>query len=769
MLSLFFGQKWCKPGKGPVKSLQYWQAVPQGDYEGSGKDQVDRFLRNVELMGLPRMQRWRYGEVTFRFIVHVAGPKALAHFYLAIPDIRTMGFKTAFQSAFPDMYLVPLEHLPPLPTGSRKQIVTAQGISAKKGVLSVLPHATADASFPLHQLILGMRSRELCEGEQMWLDMVFYPAKNGQLIRKCRKAEKWLTSPVQEPVSLRRIYQEMTTDKQGSRSRIQPIERSIPHNSQLHELRAKKESGHKGLWTSFRLIIASPESRARLQTINIALQAIHSLNHLRFRTVSPKGLLRRVQEGAPTKPLLLLPSELAGWLHLPGNRDEAFEHVEKARSKMIAAPSSLSHGLLIGHSNLPGKQQEIRIPPEILLKHSFLAGTTGSGKTSTLLAMMLDMVEARRRNPQAAGFTFLDPHGGAIRMLLSHIPAAMHDIVHIIPLGQTERPRGLNCFQGERMDAESVTGEFVSTLQQLFPGSRPRAEHYLRNALLSLMHCPPQTVLGISHILLNEAFRSKIIPRLDQHIRHFWTGEFAQIKNVSEHLGPILNKLGALTTYPSSRRMLGQLNSYYPTRKIMDEGRIVLIDGSGCVPDLLKVISSLFLIDYHFACRKRPQHAARPHFFAADEIHLFATGIIEKILAEDRKFGLSLVLATQYLSQLPENIYQAIMGNVGTMILLQLGGPDADRIARWLKPGISATDLMNLPQLDAIVRTKGEGGHVHHFTMKNNPIREGNPALVTQAWAISDARDGRPIDEVEQEIERMYGSKPGGWTRDSGM
>ena len=769
MLSLFLGRKWCKPGKGPVKFLQYWQAVPQSDYAGTGKEQVDRFLRNVELMGLPRMQRWWYGEITFRFIVHVSGSEADVRFYFAVPDIRTMGFRTGFQTAFPGMYLVSLEQLPPLPTGSRKQLVTAQGISAKKGSLSVLPHAAADAAVPLHELIHAMGSRDLREGEQMWLDLVFYPAKNGQLIRRCRRAEKWLTSPTQEPFSLQRIYQEMTMDAKDRSSRIQPIERNGQHNLQLHELQAKKESGCKGLWTSFRLVIASPESRARLQTINVSLQAIRSLNHLYFRATSPKQLMRRVQEGIPTKPILLLPKELAGWLHLPGVRDDAFVHVEKARSKMIAAPSSLSQGLLIGHSNIPGKKQEIRIPAEQMLKHTFLAGTTGSGKTSTLLSMMLDMVEERRRNPQAPGFTFLDPHGGAIRTLLSHIPAAMHDIVHVIPLGPTERPRGLNCFQGEQMDAESVTGEFVSTLQQLFPGSRPRAEHYLRNALLSLMQCPPQTVLGISHILLNEAFRSKIIPHLDLHIRHFWTGEFAQIKNVSEHLGPILNKLGALTTYPSSRRMLGQLKSYYPTRKIMDEGRIVLIDGSGCVPDLLKVISSLFFIDYHFACRKRPQHAARTHFFAADEIHLFATGIIEKILAEDRKFGLSLVLATQYLSQLSENIYQAIMGNVGTMILLQLGGPDAERITRWLKPGISVTDLMNLPQLEAIVRTKGEGGRVHHFTMKNELVREGDSTLVDQAWAVSDARDGRPVDEVERGIERLYGSKPGGWTRDGGM
>lgn len=397
-----------------------------------------------------------------------------------------------------------------------------------------------------------------------------------------------------------------------------------------------------------------PSAASRLSTVNAAAHSLHTLNHLRFLPRSPRRVGKRFAAGSPAGGLLLTTKKLEGWLHLPGTRDDIFAQVEKSRSKLIAASPELSEGIRIGLSNVPGIQQEIRIPTEQLLKHTFLAGMTGAGKTSTLLSVMLSMAQDRRRFPQEApGFTFLDPHGGAIKTLLSHIPADMHDIIHLIPLGPTERPRGFNCFQGN-LDAESITGEFVATLQQLFPGSRPRAEHYLRNTLLSLLQCPPQTVLDISQMLLQEKFRQRIIPHLDVHLRHFWTHEFAEIKNVGEHLGPILNKLGALTTYPSSRRMLGQEQSFYPTRKLMDEGRIVLIDGSGCTPDLLKIISSLFFIDYHFTCCKRPQHVSRPHFLLADELHLFATGIIEKILAEDRKFGLSLFLATQYLSQLPE-------------------------------------------------------------------------------------------------------------------
>lgn len=106
------------------------------------------------------------------------------------------------------------------------------------------------------------------------------------------------------------------------------------------------------------------------------------------------------------------------------------------------------------------------------------------------------------------------------------------------------------------------------------------------------------------------------------------------------------------------------------------------------------------------------------------------------------------------------------MGNAGTLMLLQLGGPDADRLAKWLKPQVSAEDLTSLPELEAIMRTKGKGGQVHLFTMKNEPVRLGDLSLVERAWAVSDARDGRDAAEVERNIEQRLSGNRKEWSRD---
>ncbi|MCY9668711.1 ATP-binding protein [Paenibacillus alginolyticus] len=750
MLSFLF-PSWCEPGKGPVKQMQWVEVMPSLDATPMDLARAARFAKQISHLGHPRFKRLRYGQLYFRFLVQCKGPSGQVRLFFSVPDIRWMGFKTAFQTQVSGVYLLPSPE-PVFEAGKRAQTIVAEGRPLYKGALSVVAFLP-EGKDPVNEMIAAMGAGELKAGEEVWLSLTFAPSSKRELQRHVRKAEVWLHSPANEPVSLRGIWREMQTNQ---KERPRQRELTVHQQNVKRSLQCKQGEDEIGLWVGFRVLIRSYSSKARLQTMNDMLQSMRSGNGIVLRPVRGRQTPILFSPGMPSKKLLFTAEELGYWLRIPVYGDLAAAHMQKMHVKIMPTPEGLDTGLFIGKSNVPGVDKGIRMPVNQMLKHAFLAGTTGSGKTSTLLSIMTRMVEDLQKTPdQAPGFTFLDPHGGAIETLLSYIPKSLYPKLHLIPLGHTDRPRGFNLFQAAHTDVrESLTGEFVTTLQQLFPGSRPRAEHYLRNAVLSLLSVPPQTVLGIIDIFFNETYRKKMLPHLDVHLRHFWTDEFAQISNFGEHLGPILNKLGALTTYPTSRRMLGQLHSSINVRQVMDEGQIVLIDGSGCVPDLLKILASLFFIDYHFTCRKRPQHQSRPHFFFADEMHLFATDILTKILAEDRKFGLSLFLATQYLSQLSDRILEAILGNVGTLMLLQLGGPDADKLSRWLKPQVTNVDLMNLAELHAIVRTKGHEGRLELFTIKNEIVPTLHEPWIGEAWAYSDEQDGRSAETVDQEINR---------------
>ena len=63
------------------------------------------------------------------------------------------------------------------------------------------------------------------------------------------------------------------------------------------------------------------------------------------------------------------------------------------------------------------------------------------------------------------------------------------------------------------------------------------------------------------------------------------------------------------------------------------------------------------------------------------------------MLSESRKYGLGIHLTNQYIAQLPENIRNAILGNIGTLITFQIGAPDAEflkkEMARYYSARIS--------------------------------------------------------------------------------
>lgn len=747
--SLF--SSWSEPGYGKHKQTLWFEILPSMGGKSVDLAQASRFAKHLSQLGYPRLLRIRFGQLYFRFLIQCKGPAGRVRMYFSVPNIRKMGFQTGFQTQMQGLYAAPVNS-PMFPRDNLKSTLIAEGFPVYKGALSkatIQPNGN-----PVTEMMTAMGAGVLQSGEEVWLEIAMAPAPKGKLQSDIHRAKEELQSTSYEPFSFQALWREL---KGNSNERGKGRSRELTRFQQqmMNDLASKKAEEEIGMWTGFRTLICSYSAKARLQTMNTMLQSMRRGNGILLRKM--RSGKAHLAVGKPSKRFLLTSEELGHWLQYPSAPDPAANYLNTMQAKMIPAPDGLRQGLYVGKSNIPGQEKDIRLPVNQMLKHAFLAGTTGSGKTSTLLSIMTKMVEDLVRSPeQAAGFTFLDPHGGAIETLLSYIPEKLYPKLHIIPLGPTERPRGFNLFESAHPDVrESLTGEFVTTLQQLFPGSRPRAEHYLRNAVLSLLSVPPQTVLGIMDIFYQETYRRKLLPELDAHLRHFWKDEFANIKNIGDHLGPIVNKLGALTTYPTSRRMLGQHQSSIDTRKVMDEGRIVLIDGSGCVPDLLKIMASLYFIEYHFSCRKRPQHQSKAHFFFADECHLFATDILSKILAEDRKFGLSLFLSTQYLTQLSDRILEAILGNVGTLMLLQLGGPDADKLSRWLKPVIANADLMNLAELHAIVRTKGQQGRVELFTLKNDIVPICHESWIQNAWKHSDEQDGRSIDHVEQEMKRQ--------------
>lgn len=79
------------------------------------------------------------------------------------------------------------------------------------------------------------------------------------------------------------------------------------------------------------------------------------------------------------------------------------------------------------------------------------------------------------------------------------------------------------------------------------------------------------------------------------------------------------------------------------------------------------------------------------------------------MLAELRKYRVSLILANQYLAQLEREVRDAVLGNVGTLVCFRVSADDAAHLARELEPVFESVDLIGLPNYHVYLRLMIDG------------------------------------------------------------
>jgi hypothetical protein len=197
------------------------------------------------------------------------------------------------------------------------------------------------------------------------------------------------------------------------------------------------------------------------------------------------------------------------------------------------------------------------------------------------------------------------------------------------------------------------------------------------------------TLLDLPRLLIDDDYRARLLARcIDAAVRDFWTREFASYNDRfrQEAIAPIQNKIGQLVGNPFIRAIIGQPRSTIDIRHIMDAGQVLIINLSkgrmGAEPAHL--LGALFVSAFAQAAESRaniPQSERRDFTLFVDEFQNFATDSFADILSEARKWGLAMVLSHQFLTQLPETLRQAVLGNVGTLIAFRIGAEDAETLA----------------------------------------------------------------------------------------
>ena len=416
-------------------------------------------------------------------------------------------------------------------------------------------------------------------------------------------------------------------------------------------------------------------------------------NEILFKHASKNALAREIKaysfrEFSPRSILELSMTELATLIHFPGDGDITSPQFKQSRSKTAAAPTEIpEEGTLLGINVHRGIQKKIYITPEDRLRHFYIIGQTGTGKTTLMKNMIIQDIQS------GAGVCMIDPHGTDIEDVLGAIPKEREeDIIYFDPAKQ-DRVVGLNMLEYDYSKPEQktfVVNELFSIFKKLY-GANPESmgpmfEQYFRNATLLVMDDPESgnTLMDISRVMVDASYRRHKLERVKNPVvKQFWTeiatkaGGEASLENVVPY---IVAKFDVFTANDYVRPIIGQQHSAFNFREIMDRRKILLINLSkGRIGEInANLIGMIVVGKLLMAALSRvddPTKSFAPFYLHMDEFQNISTNSISAILSEARKYKLGLTMAHQFIAQLDDSIKDAVFGNVGSLVVFRVG-PD---------------------------------------------------------------------------------------------
>lgn len=376
-------------------------------------------------------------------------------------------------------------------------------------------------------------------------------------------------------------------------------------------------------------------------------------------------------------------------------------------------------------TNFRNQLRKFGIKTDDRRRHMYVIGKTGMGKTTLLENMILSDIYAGH------GCCYVDPHGDTAEKLIDYIPSwRINDVVYFNP-SDIENPIGFNILEAVAPDRKHmVASALMSIFKKIWENVwSARMEYILNNTILALLDTPGSTLLGVNRMLSDKTFRLEIVKNIqDPIVKQFWITEFAayDAKFASEAVAPIQNKIGQFLSSSVIRNIVAQAKSSIDLRAIMDDQKIFIINLSkGRIgEDAMRLLGGMLITKLQVSAMERvdtPEGEREDFYLYVDEFQNFAVESFAGILSEARKYRLNLIMAHQYITQLSEEVRDAVFGNVGTIVTFRVGSPDAVFMENEFMPRFTPEDIINLPKAGVYLKLMIDGVASQPFSASTLP------------------------------------------------
>jgi hypothetical protein len=301
-------------------------------------------------------------------------------------------------------------------------------------------------------------------------------------------------------------------------------------------------------------------------------------------------------------------------------------------------------------------------------KHSFIIGASGSGK-SKLISLLVDRL-SRTALKMNYRVIVIDPHA-SIAEDLRHITER-----RVISFGTQD---STDLFPGAGADLTSAT-ELTATLFKsvLADQFNSRLDRLLRYTLFVLMTAQTMTLENLKRFLTDIEYRTQVVQHVKGYVPHnvvkYFGADFNEIRTqyYETTILPLVTMVDEMQLQPS---LVGESETSL-ARVIQDNFLTVFsLNKVSMGEKVVKTISGLLIQQIFLLAQARA--FGQKLILVIDEVSVVQNPAIAQILAEARKFNMTIILTQQYFGQIEKGLRDAIFANVYNYYTFKVSEEDA--------------------------------------------------------------------------------------------
>ncbi|MEM6819884.1 MAG: type IV secretion system DNA-binding domain-containing protein [Pseudomonadota bacterium] len=512
--------------------------------------------------------------------------------------------------------------------------------------------------------------------------------------------------------------------------------------------------------TVLRLCVASDDAWRKEQLMRQLGAAVSQFNNDRVQGLIPLSnedypdfvhfedvLERRTHRSG----MILSASELTVFMHLPLSSVASAKLIRPTQKTKESPINARGHNFVIGQNEHRGEKRPVTQSPDIRMRHTYVVGASGTGKSTLLLNLIRQDMNAGN------GVALLDPHGDLVDDVLHHVPPERMDDVILLDPADGDWPIGLNIFNA-RSEAEKtlLSSDLVAVFRRLSTSWGDQMNAILANSIIAMLEHPDGgTLLTLRRFLVENAFRRQFVSKVqDQEVRYYWEKEYPLLRGKPQ--APVLTRLDTFLRSKLIRHMVAQPKNSIDFGDVMNGQKIFLarLSHGAIGEENAHLLGTLLVTALNQAAQRRQaisRDKRKPFFVYIDEFQNFVTPTMESILSGSRKFNMALTLAHQDLRQLSsrnQDVAHSVLSNPSTRICFRCGDSDAVSLARGFS-SFEAEDLQQLGIGKAIVRIEQSQYDCNVAVEPPAPFPADSDNRVTAIIDGSRQRYGTPRSEVE--------------------